>query len=718
MTRPLPTTVAVLGLALSLLAATASGAPQKWRAQKLSGGGCTHGDGGGGGGGDGGPGDLVPPPADSPRGGAAGGYGGPGDVPAAAPSPATPGATPVAPGGRRAPATPIPVGAPRGATPSALTPMALIAASDRSEWWHWWEYHRELYLDLDAALARLGPATPASDGTVGERRRGLTLAVVYGRIVPSILSALEAEDDPRLVRHALLALGRVGEVPTALAPGRSVDVISARLGDGRLAVAEAAVIGLGALASPESAEILGDLLLDTGPGRELCGRRRVPVRMRALAAYGLGVCGGADVPPAVRRYAVHALAQLLRSDVNVYPDVQAAAVIALGLMPTAGTSRSPEGGSAPPSASLESQVRYLLATLLDDDQPQMVRTHAPTALARLLHGDPDLSAALRSEVVEVLLAATARHSRERLAVRRSAIVALGEIADADGDPLDREVRARLAECVSKGDIPSRHFAVMALARIGGRPGTGVGEPLGASEEVAELLMPQLARGKSGIRPWAGLGLGVLGYHLREQGELLGYDVANALLHSASSAKNPTDVAAYCLAVGLIGDSRARDAVAAQLERVHDLEMRSHVALGLGMVGDRSSVEALSAVMDESLHEPLSMEAAALGRALAGDPTLVDELVERLKLCDCQVSTLGVCRGLAWSGDHRALEPLLALLADGDLTAGTRANAVEALGRIADRSNVPWDVRISAGLNYLDAPTSLTDASGFGILDTF
>ena len=48
----------------------------------------------------------------------------------------------------------------------------------------------------------------------------------------------------------------------------------------------------------------------------------------------------------------------------------------------------------------------------------------------------------------------------------------------------------------------------------------------------------------------------------------------------------------------------------------------------------------------------------------------------------------------------------------------RANAVEALGRIADRSNVAWDVRISRGLNYLDAPTSLTDPSGFGILDTF
>ena len=99
-------------------------------------------------------------------------------------------------------------------------------------------------------------------------------------------------------------------------------------------------------------------------------------------------------------------------------------------------------------------------------------------------------------------------------------------------------------------------------------------------------------------------------------------------------------------------------------------------------------------------------------------TLVDELVGRLDDCNCSVSVRGVGRALAWTADDRGILPLLALVEDRELPASTRANAVEALGRIADRSNVAWDVRISRGLNYLDAPTSLTDPSGFGILDTF
>ena len=78
----------------------------------------------------------------------------------------------------------------------------------------------------------------------------------------------------------------------------------------------------------------------------------------------------------------------------------------------------------------------------------------------------------------------------------------------------------------------------------------------------------------------------------------------------------------------------------------------------------------------------------------------------------------MCRGLAWAGDQRAVTPLLRMVADEGLSSGTRANAIEALGRVADRSPVPWDVRISAGLNYLDAPASLTDPTGYGILDTF
>lgn len=700
-------------LPLVLLAAALSAAPLAAAPQKSSGGGSAKGD----------LGEIVPPPPDPP-------LGGEGDSLGGATVGARPGAAPGGGGGAgstRAGAGGTAGSGPIGAgpvAPGAPTPRSLAAAQDRSHWWHWWQYHRELYLDLDAALGRLHPRTPAGDDLpepLPGRRNGLGREVVYGRLVPAIVATLEELDDPRFVRHALLALGRIGEAPP-LAGGEGgpelADVIARYLGDRSLAVTEAAVIALGALASPRAAVMLNDLVLDTERGRELTDRRRVPVRVRALAAYGLGVGGAADAPAAVRSYAVHSLAQVLSSDVAVYPDVQAACVVALGMVP-AGAGRPAEaGGALPPSSGLEAQVRHVLGLFVDEDQPDMVRTHAPTALARLLAADPGLDPALRDTVVRTLLDALSARANERVGVRRSCIVALGEIADADADALDVEARERLEASVRRGDVPSRNFAIMALARIGGRPGTGEGEPLGAAEDVERFLVAQLTKGKSLIQPWAGLALGVFAHGLREHGELLSARAADALREAIESTKSPEQCAALCLGIGLVGDNRAQATLLARLAAFQDEESLAHVAVALGMLRDGGAAPPLAALTAEALHRPELMESAALGRALLGDRDLVGELVARLAECESEPSARGVCRGLSWSADHRALEALLAVMTDAERSAGIRAHAAEAIGRIADRSPIPWDVRISAGLNYLDAPTTLTDPSGFGILDTF
>jgi len=598
----------------------------------------------------------------------------------------------------------------------------LLDASDRSEWWHWWEYHRELYLDLDGSLTRLHPRTPAgAEGAMllDGRRSGLSVELVYGRLVPTILTALEELDgDPRFTRQALLALGRIGEAPGTVedAP-RVLPALRARLADSRLAVTEAAAIAMGALASPESVVHLRDLLLDSPAGRELVGRQRVPVRMRALAAYGLAVSGGLEVSPAVRRYAVHALADVLHSDVGRYPDVQAAGVIALGLIPTGGlAARGGDASELPPGAGIDSQITHLLGLLRDRRQPTMIRTHVPTALARLLAVEPEGTRGLREVVLTELLEVIAPRTAERIGLRRSAILAVGEIADAGDAPLDREARKRLTVALRSGDVPSRHFALIALARVGGRPGAD--ESLTGAEEIERVLVRELARGKSRSKPWAGLALGVLGHQLRGIGTNLEKATVDALHHALDTAGNPLDAAALALGSGLLLDNRARGLVLERLEETRDPATRAHVALALGLLRDRRSAMFLAEVMDEALHKPGLMEAAALARVLVADRGLVEDLVQRLDHCSCPTSTLGVCRGLAWAGDHRAVVPLLALLEDEALSPGTRANAVEALGRVADRSVIPWDVRISAGLNYLDAPTSLTDPSGFGILDTW
>lgn len=638
-----------------------------------------------------------------------------------APGPATPEAPPEAPrpGFGSPPPSSAPLGPSAPARSPSQTPQSLLQAADRSEWWHWWEYHRELYLELDRTLSLLQPRTPSDDPAAAAlegRRFGLSSGAVYGRIVPVLHEVLEEHaDDSRMVRQTLLALGRMGEAPDAMAGRSTHAAILPFLADGNMGVVEGATIALGALASPEAVLTLRGLLLDDEQGRELAGGK-VPVRVRALAAYGLGMSGGVEAPPAVRRYAVHALARALGSDVARYPDVQAAAVIALGLVPVDGLAA--EGQEAlPPAAGLDAQVDYLLEVLRDERGERMTRTHAPTALARLLVADPEGTAAQRGAVVESLLALTHPRSRGRVELVRSAVVAMGEFADADGDEDDRAMRDRLADLMKRGDVPTRRFATMALARCAGRKGAGA-EPWAGVEDATRVFTRSLSRGKDREKPWSGLALGVLGYHLRQEGERLDDGAVKALHHTLGKVRQPMDAAALSLGAGLVYDPGAFDLIRERVEDTSDPQALAHLTLALGLLRERTGIHVLEAIMDESGHKPAVMEAAALGRAMMIDRELVGDLVERLDDCGCATSTRGVCRGLAWAGDQRAVTPLLQMVGDEDLSSGTRANAIEALGRVADRSAVPWDVRISAGLNYLDAPASLTDPTGYGILDTF
>lgn len=629
--------------------------------------------------------------------------------------------TPQPSGAAPQPATPVP------SRPTPTQPGGILSIPrtielgqlDRTEWWDWWDYNKERFLGLDEALARLHPVTPRADRLPSDdlgRRAGLSAARVYGELVPALVAELEAEKDPFFQRRALLALGRIGEAPRGTFAGAVplFDVLSARLREGNLGVAEAAVVSLGALGSSDAVQLLAELVSDTERARDAVARGRVPVRMRALAAYGLGISGSSDVPVVVRRFAVHSLASVLSADVAHYPDVQAAAVIALGLSPVPGGGDG-SAEDAPPSAGLAAQVRFVLDLLEDEDQPRMVRTHAPTAVARLL-ASGEVPDELREIAFERLFSALDR--REDVAVRRSAVLGLGALADADEDPHDVEARSRLTAMLEKGDLPSRSFAAISLAQIASRAGTGAGEPYAAVEPVARTLSRQLVRGKSFERPWAALALGVMGFHLREAGETLPQNAADALRGELRREHNPIESSAMALAIGMVGDARGLEDIAERLADEKADDFVGHFAVGLGLLRQRAAIEPLAELMADAEHRPERMENAALGRALIGDRTLLDELVDRLDDCDCAVSTRGVGRALAWAADERGIAPLLAIARDSEKPALTRANAVEALGRIADRSNVAWDVRISRGLNYLDAPTSLTDPTGYGILDTF
>jgi hypothetical protein len=96
--------------------------------------------------------------------------------------------------------------------------------------------------------------------------------------------------------------------------------------------------------------------------------------------------------------------------------------------------------------------------------------------------------------------------------------------------------------------------------------------------------------------------------------------------------------------------------------------------------------------------------------------LIGELIGRLDECDCTTTTYGVTRALAWTGDHRAVDPLLAIVTDPGRTSISRSFALDALGWIADEERLPRGAVLSVGLNYAAAPPTLVDPSGSGLLN--
>jgi HEAT repeat protein len=121
-------------------------------------------------------------------------------------------------------------------------------------------------------------------------------------------------------------------------------------------------------------------------------------------------------------------------------------------------------------------------------------------------------------------------------------------------------------------------------------------------------------------------------------------------------------------------------------------------------------------MDACHLRPHVLEQAAIGRALLGDRELVADLVVRLTDCHCWASVYGAARALAWTGDGRAVAPLLGILNDVERRDSDRRVAAQALGWIADKDLLGWHARLSSGVNYVEAPATLTDPTGFGVLD--
>jgi HEAT repeat protein len=664
-----------------------------------------------------GPGDTVPP-----GGGGGGGGAGPSSPGPSGPSTGGP-SGPSAPG----PATGGPATGGPAARPAGPSTGPGASGPNLELWEFWWGFNKDQYLNLKSAIYA-GVVTGGDDyflgnGTKSQAKNSLKPSeeAIRQKIVPALKEALEKERANDIVTGAMIALAKIGDAKNEAGESEFEKIISKFLSDGSQEIHETAAVALGILASDASVKTLESLLKDTPEGRKKMGNgvalKEVDYRTRAFSAYGLGLIGARTASNDIRREIAGILIDTLGKTDNSQRDVKVAALIALGLVKIdVDKSEAPDAKSNSTS-SRQGQLKYIQKFFLDQSNPFLVRAHAPTAMARLLDGAP---ADLRESIAKCLVEALGEHSKETNEVQESCVLALGQIGTSEKDKLDNEIRETLKRIGEKGrDEQSRNFAMISLAQIGGRFGASEGVE-DAIKDTRNYLLVNMTKGKTAIRPWAGLSVGVMERAISDNnkaGQTPSAASKESLRNALKECADPEQLGAYAVGCGICKDLEAKDILLEKLNKVATNQTKGYVAVGLGLMDAREAIKTIQEIVRDSKYKPDLMKQAAIGLGLLGDKELVPELVKMLEESKGLATQAAISSALGFIGDSRSIDPLVAMLKNSQITQSARGFAAVALGIVADKEPFPWNSKISTNINYRANTTTLTDSSqGTGILD--
>ncbi|MEO6708371.1 MAG: hypothetical protein ABIP42_02275, partial [Planctomycetota bacterium] len=343
---------------------------------------------------------------------------------------------------------------------------------DFSGWESWWDCNKGQYL---------WPSLRGDSLRVSEE-------TIRGVIVPRLLIALKSERRD-LQTSSMLALARIGEVKTADGKSPIAEAIRPFVISGSLEPSDTAALALGILEDRDNIDVLTAVLENDGTKLHPLGlakQEQPHWRTRAFAGYGLGLIGSKASNE--DRIAINAsLRKFLDGEGKLMPrrDIQVACVSAMGIAPLAVDPSDvrkidARTAAAPKSiASLQDQLRYLLAYYVDDSNDTLIRAHAPTAMARLLTASKTPSnLPMRAALIDVFLHDLAPRSGVLGPMQYSCVLALGVLGDCDADPIDMAIRAALMRVKDEsGHQQTRNLALIALAQVSGRAGHGGGDPI-------------------------------------------------------------------------------------------------------------------------------------------------------------------------------------------------------------------------------------------------
>jgi len=588
-------------------------------------------------------------------------------------------------------------------------------------WDFWWGFNKDQYLNLKAKIYS-GPTTGSDDffmgGAKGAGRNQLKPSdeAIRGKIVPALKEALEKERANDIATGCLIALAKIGDAKNESGKSEFEPLLSKFLADSNQEIAETAAVALGILANDSSVQVLADLALDKPDGRKLVGNKEVHFRTRAFAAYGLGLIGYRTQSNQVRQDIAAILIDLLGKPESSTRDVKVAALVALGLVPIdVDKSESPESKQNYAS-SRQTQLKYIEKFFKDENNNYLIRAHAPTAMARLLVGAPP---ELKEGLATLAMAALDKQSKEKDEVRYGCVLALGQMADADKDKIDSDVRDTLKRVAEESrDIQEKNFAMIALGQVGGRFGAGEENEKGV-KFCRDSLLTAMTKGKNHVRPWAGIGIGVMERKILDDGhagQTPSTTAKEAVRAALKEEGNPLSIGAYAIACGIAHDTEAKGLLIERLKNAPGDEVKGNVAVALGLIDAREAIQDVQTIVKESKYKPALLKQAAVGLGLLGDKDLVPELIKMLAEAKGYSSQAAIASALGFIGDSRSIDPLVEMLKRKDITESARGFAAVALGIVADKEPLPWNSKISTNINYRANTTTLTGNEATGILD--
>ncbi|HEX5053903.1 MAG TPA: hypothetical protein VFZ65_19145 [Planctomycetota bacterium] len=585
--------------------------------------------------------------------------------------------------------------------------------ADLTTWDHWWEFNKDRFLGLRDEQGRGLVQTGSDDFYLGSTRRRdardslrPTESQLVGTILPALKKVIDSTDQRDINSSCMVAMAKVGmDHPDFTL----LDVFAARLRkpDQEIRETAALAIGIAAIGDAASMDLLVGLVLDDRVGRAASGGS-VDDRTRSFAAYSLGLTAHRASDIATKIRAFEALKELVADDRVSSRNLKVAAIHGIGLL-NLGTRSYAEVKLC--AAALKCLEDYYVRALGPGDQ--IIQAHCPTVISKLIARDHP-KADHYKQLFARDLQRNVRAGRDSNALAQSCALALGQLVMpndelATGASPDAGFSDQLLEtCRGHKDATTRHFAIVALAQIGGR-------------RNRDALLREFDATNNQQKPWCALALGVYAFVDRARHGSAGFVpdrlVSDTLLDALKQAKDPVLVGALAIGLGLNRSAIAADAMRARmLDNVAQEQMAGYLCIGLALMEDARSTDDIRRVVMQATRRPELLVQAAVALGKLGDQHAAADLCDLLTAGEPNLTKLAaIAKALGYIGDRRSVAPLVQLLSDERLGHLPRAFAAAAIGGVADRAPLPWNSAIGANINYEATVETLTNQST-GILD--